>query len=339
MVQHSALEYLKLFRLQTGATTALAPVIGYLVLAAQLSYSVNLKEIVLIFSIGILMHIFVFVLNEFIDLDVDRLSPDLAGKPLVKGTVAPNSALALAFAAMILSYALTILYLFDPWTIIMLSLAFEFGAIYDIYGKRFAGSDFMLALWIFFFCLFGASVVGHQYTGLLYLVAGLGFFQILFNNAIEGGLKDSDHDATAGARTLAGVLGVRVINKKLIVTRSFKLASYTIKLAYLAIVVILIYFSILRISNIFDYLHFFIIIILILIILATQHKFLNETKFMRDKLKRIFSVHEIATFYLSALILLQLLGVVTIIYLLILPLIWYIILNLVLYGKPLEPKV
>lgn len=340
MLQNAGpLEYLKLFRLQTGATTALAPVIGYLVLAAQTGYAIIFSEILLLYVIGILMHIFVFVLNEYIDVDVDRLSADLAGKPLVKGTISTSAALGLAFAAMIIAYILALLFFFNPWPIIMLTLAFEFGAIYDIFGKRFAGSDFTLALWIFFFCIFGASVVSHRYTGILYLVAGLGFFQILFNNAVEGGIKDSDHDATAGAHTLAHTLGVRVKNRKLIIPGPFKVVSYAIKLGYVSIVVILVYFSLIKFRGIFDYFHFIVIVLLLIIILTTLHKFLNETTFRRDKLKRIFSIHEIATFYLSALILLQLIGLVPVLGLLILPLGWYIILNIILYGKPLEPKV
>ncbi len=46
------LEYLKLFRLQTGATTAVAPVIGYLLLAAQVNAQVKVFEIFVIFIIA-----------------------------------------------------------------------------------------------------------------------------------------------------------------------------------------------------------------------------------------------------------------------------------------------
>ncbi len=338
-MDNGPLEYLKLFRLQTGATTALAPVIGYLVLAALTNYEIILIEIFLIFIIGILMHVFVFVLNEYIDVDVDRLSPDLAEKPLVKGSISLGFALAVTFGAMIISYIFTFLFFFNLWTIIMLTLAFEFGALYDIHGKRFSGSDFTLALWIFFFCLFGASIVSYQYTGLLYLVAGLGFFQILFNNAIEGGIKDADHDAHAGARTMAYMLGVRVRNGKLIIPNAFKFSSYAIKLGHLTLVILLIYLSIIRISTMLDYLLLALIILLILIIFSTLHWFLHEIEFNREKLKRIFSIHEIATFYLVPLLLLQLLGLIPVLCLISLPLIWYVVLNLILYGKPLAPGV
>jgi 4-hydroxybenzoate polyprenyltransferase len=288
------------------------------------------------------MHIFEFVLNEYIDLEVDRLSPDWAEKPLVKGTVSLNAALGLVFGAMIISYILTIIFFFNFWTLLLLTLAFEFGAIYDIHGKRFAGSDFTLAFWIFFFCLFGASIVSIQFTGPLFLVAGLGFFQILFNNAIEGGLKDADHDAVGGAHTLAHALGVKVRSGKIILPGTFKFASYSIKLCYICLIILIIYFSkppIIVLDSVWGYLQLFIIIIFIFIIFSTLHVFLNQVEFDRDKLKRIFSMHEISTYYIVPIILLQLLGLFSVLILLLIPLIWYILLNLTLYGKPLEPKV
>jgi 4-hydroxybenzoate polyprenyltransferase len=333
------IEYLKLFRLQTGATTAVAPIIGYLVMAAQTNYSIILLEILIIFVIGIIMHIFEFVLNEYIDLEVDRQSPDLKEKPLVKGTVSSLAALAVVIAAVIFSYIFAFIFFFDLWTIILLTLAFEFGAIYDIYGKHFAGSDFTLAAWIFFFCLFGASIVSMEFTGLLYLVAGLGFFQILFNNSIEGGLKDADHDATAGAKTLAHSLGVRVKNRRLIIPNTFRFASYSIKLAHLSIFALIIYIETIKLSHYFDYGIFILIIFLVFIILYSLRQFLAQKLFRRDRLKRIFSVHEIATFYIVPLVLFQQIGFIAVMFLLLLPLVWYLSLNLVLYGKPLEPRV
>ncbi len=337
--QKGPLEYLKLFRLQTGATTALAPVIGYLVLAAQTNYHISTIEIFILFGIGILMHIFEFVLNEYIDVDVDRLSPDLAEKPLVKGSISISTALYIAFGAMILSYVLTIIFFFDVWVLIMLTLAYLFGAIYDIHGKRFAGSDFTLAPWIFFFCLFGASVVSNQFTGVIYLVAGLGFFQILFNNAVEGGIKDADHDWYAGAHTLANKFGVTVRKGALIIPKTFKFASYAIKIGHIILAVILVILLDIRLANFIDLIYIIIIILLILIIFSTLHTFLNETDFNREKLKHIFSVHEIATFYLATILLLPLIGFIAVLGILLLPLIWYIVLNLMLYGKPLAPRV
>jgi hypothetical protein len=197
----------------------------------------------------------------------------------------------------------------------------------------------MLALWIFFFCLFGASVITHNYTGLVIMVAALGFFQILFNNAIEGGLKDSDHDAKGGAKTLANSLGVRVIRGKPVIPTPFKIVSYSIKFFYVLVILVMINFSLLKISTLMDYVQLFLIIILLFIIFFTLNKFLNITEFRRNKLKRIFSVHEIATFYLSTLIILQVIGLIWVIGILILPLVWYILLNIVLYGKALEPRV
>jgi 4-hydroxybenzoate polyprenyltransferase len=340
-IKSTMFEYLKLFRLQTGATTAVAPIIGYLIISYQQQLKIEFYELFVLFIIGVLMHIFEFVLNEYIDLEVDKRSPDLAEKPLVSGTIAPQASLVVVFTSLILSYILLIIFFFDIgfWSMILLSLSFGFGAIYDIHGKRFAGSDFTLALWIFLFCLFGASIQSIEFTGVLYLVAGLGFFQILFNNAIEGGLKDADHDAAAGAKTLAHTLGARVQDGKLIIPNTFKFSSYSIKLGHISLIILLIYVGAFRIRELYDIIQLILIIILIFIIFYTLQRFLSLKDFRRDKLKRIFSIHEIATYYLAPIILLQIIGIFAVLFLLLLPLFWYMGLNLILYGRPLEPRV
>lgn len=343
------LEYIRLFRLQTGAITAVAPVAGYIVLTT-LKPALDLDWIIagLLFLIGLFMHIFIFVLNEYIDVDIDRLSPDLTEKPLVKGVVSMQGALAVVIVSVSLTYILTIIFFFELWIIIALTLSHLCGVIYDVYGKKFPGSDFVLAGWIFWFCIFGACVADISLNLLelpliIYTIAGLGFMQIVFNNAVEGGLKDVDHDHIGDARTLATVLGVKVKKGYLKVSTKFKAFTWSIKIIHVILFISLFF------NPDLDFWHYdpFYIQLIILIcifmligvIFATTYRFLNFEKFDRAKLKRIFSLHEISTYFIVPLILIPLIGIWISIGLLLLPLVWFIALNLVLYGKPLEPRV
>jgi len=70
--KNRTLGYLQLFRLQTTATTALTPVIGALVLGQK-----DIFHLFILFIIGCFYHIYGFVLNEYIDIDVDKKSKDL----------------------------------------------------------------------------------------------------------------------------------------------------------------------------------------------------------------------------------------------------------------------
>jgi 4-hydroxybenzoate polyprenyltransferase len=302
----------------------------------------------ILFIIGVFMHIFIFVLNEYIDVDIDRLSPDLSEKPLVKRSVSMQGALTVIFISVSLTYVITLFFYPALWIILILTISHICGVIYDVYGKKFPGSDFVLAGWIFWFCIFGAiaadlSLNPLELPVIIYIIAGLGYMQIVFNNAVEGGLKDVDHDHIGDARTLATVLGVKAKKGKLSVSSNFMIFTWSIKIVHIALFLSLFFNSDL---DFWQFEPFYIkiilltfILLLIIVIFFTIYRFLNFKTFDRSKLKRIFSIHEISTYFIVPLILIPLLGWQISLGLLFLPLLWFICLNLILYGKPLEPQV
>jgi 4-hydroxybenzoate polyprenyltransferase len=343
------LEYIRLFRLQTGAITAVAPVAGYVILTAiEPEIELKLATTAILFIIGVLMHIFIFVLNEYIDIDIDRLSPDLSEKPLVKQSVSMQGALIVILTSVSLTYLLTILFFPAFWVLVILTISHVCGVVYDVYGKKFPGSDFVLAGWIFWFCIFGAcaadlSINPFELPLILYIISGLGFMQIVFNNAVEGGLKDVDHDHIGDARTLATVMGVKVKKGLLSVSPSFKMFTWSIKIIHIILFLSLFFNPDLDFWQYEPFISQVTILLLISALIAviffTTYRFLNFKTFDRSKLKRIFSIHEISTYFIVPLILVPILGLPISIGLLVLPLIWFICLNLILYGKPLEPRV
>ena len=81
-IKTTLFEYLRLLRLQTGAATASAPLIGGLVLGQR-----DILHLVVLFLIGICYHIFGFVLNEYKDVEFDKQAIDLKEKQLVSGSI------------------------------------------------------------------------------------------------------------------------------------------------------------------------------------------------------------------------------------------------------------
>ena len=63
-------EYLRLIRPQGAAATAAVVIIGSLLMMEQL----NMLHLFILFIIGVLGHIFGFVLNEYVDIEVDKKS-------------------------------------------------------------------------------------------------------------------------------------------------------------------------------------------------------------------------------------------------------------------------
>lgn len=334
MKKKKFIEYIRLLRLQGAATTSAAILINSLIMGLR-----NPFQLFILFVIGLLSHTFVFVLNEYADIQVDKKSQDLKKKPLVSGTIPKEHAAFIALLAGFFAYVLTIIVFQSVFPIIFLSLALLLGGIYDLYGKRIIASDLFIAGACFFICLFGASTISIDFTNIVYIVSIACFFHILFNNAVEGGLKDVDHDFLAGAKTTATRLGVRIKDGKLKVTKSFSTFAYIVKSIYIGLVVLIGFLPEINLWQSNEDLIQFIVVLLIVIIYVSLYKFWHPSDFDRPQLLRIFGVHEIAAYFLGPVILIPLIGYCFSLLLLLFPLFWFIICNITLYRKIMPPQI
>lgn len=333
-IPNKILEYLRLCRIQTAASTALVPVIGALTMKQH-----NITLLFILFLIGFLYHIGGFVLNEYIDIEVDRKSSYLQEKPLVNGNIHKSNALAIAILSNICLVILVVIFFPSLFLIVCILLAVGFGIIYNVYGKRLPGLDFVLAGGFFFICLMGASTVSTEFTLLTYVVCMLYFIQIVFNNAVEGGLKDIDHDFLAGAKTIATRLGVKIRNEKLIVSKKFVIFSYTIKTCHIGLIILACLQPEINIIYQSKYIAHVIILFLIGVTSIVLYKLWHPPNFDRRRLIKLFGVHEMASYSLLLVVLLPLFGLQNVIILLLIPFAWYIIANGVLYGNPIQPRI
>ncbi len=333
------------------ALTALVPVVGALVYmgeatpGAPVALSDDLLPLALLFITGCLFHVFGFVLNEWADLDVDRASRDLTEKPLVAGVISAKEALAIAVGAAIASFIPLALVTQDPWAFILLGLAIAAGAVYDLYGKR-VPLDIVLAGSLTLLLATGVVASGkfdpasQPHVIILLCLASLQFLQNLFQNAIEGGMKDADHDAAAGARTFAAVLGVHVEEGDLVMGRGFLASGLAIKAVGLGALA----FTVAYLVDPEDVLVTGTVVALVTlfaaVMLVTLGRFMRRrVRFDRSRLKRTFSIHEMATFAATIAAFITLIGLVTFVTLLLLPVMWFAVANKLLFDHALEPGV
>ena len=327
-------EYFRLFRFQTGAATATAPLIGSLVIGQR-----NIYFLFVLFIVGILYHIYGFVLNEYIDVDVDKKSKHLLNKPLVSGSIQKKNAKFIILLSCTSACIITIIFFPHPLPIIFLILSIIFGGIYDIFGKKLLGADIILGAGFFFICLTGASTFSYSFNSLTYVICFLYFFHIIFNNAVEGGLKDIYHDRLAGAKTTASRLGVTFKDGKLMVTKIFKIFAYIITIIFIGLIFLLLYYQ-----DPYQWINRYIFQILLIILLSiilfgTLYTFLQLSTIKRAALKRLFSAHEITSFLMLLVALASILEFGIILFLFLIPALWYLISNAILYKTLLQPLV
>jgi 4-hydroxybenzoate polyprenyltransferase len=341
---------LRLWRIQTMALTGLVPVVGALVFASvePAAAIVDISDIwidlVLLFLVGSLLHVFGFVLNEWADVEIDRVSPDLQDKPLVSGSVSEREALFTALAAAALSFVPLTLVTTDVETHLVFLASVLMAGAYDLFGKR-APLDVLLAGCLTLLLLTGAMSLGHfdpsieHHVTLFLCIGGLQFLQNLFQNAIEGGIKDADHDSAAGARTFAAVLGVKVENGMVETGYAFTNSAVIIK----GIQIALLFYTALIVVEFREAEWYYLLTALLSVAAAvmviTLSMMLPPVEFDRSRLRRIFSIHELATYGAIILVITPLVGGTVALLLFVFPMLWFFTVNRTLFGGALEPGV
>ena len=173
-IKDKILEYLRLLRIHSSASTASLLFLGALVMGQRDPFL-----LLTVFFIGILGHFFGFVLNDYIDIEIDKESLELKKKPLVSGNIPKEHALIIVFLTGFFSYFLTIIFFPSLLSIILLTTAAILGIIYNVFGKKIPGLDFIASGSLALFFLFGASTVSAQFTYIIYIVGLALFFDFI----------------------------------------------------------------------------------------------------------------------------------------------------------------
>lgn len=187
--------------------TAVLPLIG----AGTANGSVNGWQVIGLLGTAVAYHLYAYLLNDLIDLPLDKTQPSRQNYPLVSGLVTVRQ------VRIWVAVQLPVLLLF--WWVIagngsaLLCLAWAVGGmtLYNFVGKRsplppltdlVQGSSWAA------FLLFGAFAVGAP-TPQTWMAAGFIIVYILLVNGINSSLRDLANDFAFGARTTAIWLGAR----------------------------------------------------------------------------------------------------------------------------------
>ncbi|KON27455.1 hypothetical protein AC481_04810 [miscellaneous Crenarchaeota group archaeon SMTZ-80] len=318
--------YMRLGRIHSSVLTGLAPVCT----AAAMGISIPFIHYLLLFLIGFLFHIFLFVFNEIRDVDVDSTSVSLEAKPLIDGSMSIKKAKIFMFLSVVLIFLLTLVFFLDQaFILILVSIAaFIFGGLYDILGKSFPHSDYFIALMIFFIALYGAFSVTTTLSLFVIIISLLALTQMLINNIIAG-LKDIDHDFIAGGMSTPLRMGVLIKGKRFAVSKGFVAYLTFLKIIHISLTI----FPFMTGLMPFQIWQFYIVIILIAIAIFFMLRFLTFKTFNREKIMRAIGFHEMFAFMVIPFLLLGYIGYISALFLVFFPAVWLGIFLKIMYGR------
>lgn len=326
--------YVKLLRLPGLGGLALPPIFGAISVGMY-----NLPELSILFFIGCCAAVFGFVLNDYADVKLDKLITELHGKPLVSGDIDTKHAVTICLFCILITLPLVFLLWYDTVlaerhfaSLLSLTIAYALGGIiYNIYGKKIAGSDFLIAFGMALLVLFGALAFSDP-TLLTWIIFLLTFNQTLHMNSVEGGIKDADHDYMMGVVNLASVSGVKVADNTIFIPWSFKLYGLGIRL-FSSILIFIPFVNGLR----YEYWQLGILVVLIAIILHIELKLLFIHQFDRTVLRKLIASAAFIRYTIVPVMLISKIDFYAVI-LIFFPLIWYIAFTPLARIKAFQPE-
>jgi len=315
-------EYIKFLRIPGLGGLAIPPVIG----ALTVNPNIDLFTLLILFIIGSLAAIYGFVLNDYADIEVDKLSHELKERSLVSGKISQKKAVGICTFCVIFAFLL-IFILFHGFVIegnrfaavISILSALFLASIYNFYSKEFIGSDILVALSVSLVFLFGALSIGEP-TTLTWIIFILTFNNLLHMNAIDGGIKDAEHDKKYGVKNIALKTGVLVDNKNIIIPKKFKALSFGIRI--FSVLLLMIPFILFGIK--FYYWQIAILLIGIFLMLYQNLKLLRIKVFDRNIIKKYISIQSFVRYSLVPIMLISTIGILNSVILIIIPVVWYI---------------
>ena len=193
--------------------TLVLPLVGVASVAAGPGMSrVTMARTGALLLVALSFHVFAYVLNDVVDLRLDRSEPLRADSPLVQGAIGRGSLLALAWVQVPVAFGLALWHGAHGTALVMLLVAFVAMAVYDVYGKRCRWPLLTDAVQSAGWCALlgvGAWWHGPVWPPLTGWIAAYVFCCVMLVQGVHGGLRDLANDLRGGARTTAVWLGAR----------------------------------------------------------------------------------------------------------------------------------
>ena len=309
--------------------TASGPVLGAIAAGDTKFY-----DLIILFLIGCLGHIYGFTQNDVVDYRIDLSSKDIQDRPLISGTINRRKATLFYITAGVIAYIISYAYFRSVYSMVFLFLSTLGITLYNYTSKKYPFMDILDSSSVGLFIIFGAAAAGHI-DNLVITVSTIGAIQVFFMNGMIGGLKDLPNDFVNKAKTAAIYLGMRVDNGKIVWSRKFRVYGIIPMILWYIMAFMIIYYAIdagLHISI----LQIFLVSIIMVLLAFISYRILTVEIFDRGWLRKTIGLHYMIN-YITTPIILASITAWTYIFLL-LPPIGFILSNIILHGTVMAPK-
>lgn len=217
--------------------TAILPLLG-----AAPGAALTFAQIVGLLGVALAFHLFAYLLNDVVDLPLDRTESLRANSPLVLGTLGRKQTLALTILQVPLALALTAWLGGTATAYAALGSGLALIAIYDLWGKRTPFpplTDLLQGIGWAMLVLYGTSIAGGNPTRLTVVLFVFVVLYIIIVSGIYGSLRDLANDMSGGAHTTAILFGARMhTDERVVIPRRLKVYALAMQILISGVLVL-----------------------------------------------------------------------------------------------------
>lgn len=317
-------DYLLLFRVHTAGLTQGAVLLGLLLAGVSL-----LSWDTLFWCVwAVLFHATGFLYNNLADYEHDLKDPAKKSHPLISGKVDIHIAyhidIALHAFLLLMGVLLTDGKLLPTFFLVICVVT---GWLYNWTCKRSLVAPAFISISFGFLLLISYLTYADGFTPLVVVVTAYAISQMFFQIAVEGYLKDIEHDPV----NLLRELGVRIRRGRLRMSIGGIVFSFSSKMAtYLSGICLTVYIG-----------GFFSLMVFILGMTVQNSIFfkLAQPAWDRKKVVRNCALMEIVTYFTLIWILFPVVGLWESIVMTLYPMAWFVVWNKMYWGTSIRPKV
>lgn len=291
--------------------------------------------------IGLLTHVFAFVQNDYYDIEVDRQSTHVAGRPLITGRISKQRAFLVFVGSFLVCLSVAVVFVFSWASFLALMLSFFLMTLYNKYSKRIPGMECVLCAGVFSFGVFGALTVSDMVSLLSLIVSFAVFLQWMFSVGVSANLKDVEFDEKLGIRTTPIVFGVHVSGHELKKPMVYIVYVYGIQILYIIVAALPFIFGYTLVTISGVPIPFFCFLTTSLILLYITYRILSVPIHQRDTLLRYEGAHEGLALLLLPIVLMSFLiehlGILSTVAIILILLFWPLCCLRFLFGKTMIP--
>ena len=220
--------------------------------AASVSPSLSSGQIVRLLAVTFCFHACTYLVNDVVDLPIDRTDPRRKDDLIVRGTILPWQAILAASLLPLLTIPLTMT-LGGAWPAhVTLASGFVAITVYNVWGKSCPWppvTDAIQGMAWGSLAVYAPYALGAEPNALTWLVGSyVAVFTLLFNG-IHGPLRDLVNDFAGGAKTTAIFLGARPASGRRPARVPFAVSLY----AWCALMLVVALSTVIMLRNDFSY--------------------------------------------------------------------------------------